>query len=29
MFAEILEDEKNEHLAVHPEYLELPGITAH
>jgi endoglucanase len=29
MFAEILENEKNEHLTVHPEYLELPGITAH
>jgi hypothetical protein len=29
MFAEILENEKNEHLAIHPEYLQLPGITAH
>ena len=29
MFAEILENEKNEHLTVHPEYLHLPGITAH
>jgi endoglucanase len=29
MFAEILENEKNEHITVHPEYLELPGITAH
>jgi endoglucanase len=29
MFAEILENEKNEHLTVHPEYLELPGISAH
>jgi endoglucanase len=28
MFAEILENEKNEHLTVHPEYLELPGISA-
>jgi len=29
MFAEILENEKNEHLTVHPEYLDLPGISAH
>jgi endoglucanase len=29
MFAEILENEKNEHVNVHPEYLGLPGITAH
>jgi endoglucanase len=29
MFAEILENEKNEHVSVHPEYLELPGISAH
>jgi len=29
MFAEILENEKNEHIAVHPEFLQLPGITAH
>jgi endoglucanase len=29
MFAEILENEKNEHLTVHPEFLALPGITAH
>ncbi len=29
MFAEILENEKNEHVTVHPEYLELPGISAH
>jgi len=29
MFAEILENEKNEHLTVHPEYLHLPGIAAH
>jgi endo-1,4-beta-mannosidase len=29
MFAEILENEKNEHLDVHPEYLNLPGISAH
>lgn len=28
MFAEILENEKNEHVNVHPEYLGLPGITA-
>lgn len=28
-FAEILENEKNEHVTVHPEYLDLPGITAH
>lgn len=29
MFAEILENEKNEHLTVHPEFLALPGISAH
>jgi endoglucanase len=29
MFAEILENEKNEHLTVHPEFLNLPGISAH
>ena len=29
MFEEILENEKNEHVNVHPEYLGLPGITAH
>jgi hypothetical protein len=29
IFAEILENEKNEHVIVHPEYLNLPGITAH
>jgi endoglucanase len=29
MFAEILENEKNEHLVVHPEYLQLAGISAH
>jgi endoglucanase len=29
MFAEILENEKNEHVTVHPEYLELPGIAVH
>ena len=29
IFAEILENEKNEHIIVHPEYLNLPGITAH
>jgi endoglucanase len=29
MFAEILENEKNEHLTVHPEFLQLPGISAH
>lgn len=29
MFAEILENEKNEHVAVHSEYLDLPGISAH
>jgi endoglucanase len=29
MFAEILENEKNEHVTVHPEYLDLPGISAH
>lgn len=29
MFAEILENEKNEHVTVHPEFLELPGISAH
>ena len=28
-FAELLENEKNEHLAVHPEYLQLPGISPH
>ena len=29
MFAEILENEKNEHVTVHPEYLDLPGVSAH
>ena len=29
IFAEMLENEKNEHITVHPEYLNLPGITAH
>ncbi|MGC1461677.1 MAG: cellulase family glycosylhydrolase [Terracidiphilus sp.] len=29
MFADILENEKNEHLNVHPELLNLPGISAH
>jgi hypothetical protein len=29
MFAEVLENEKNEHLNVHPEYLNLSGISAH
>lgn len=29
IFAEILENEKNEHVTVHPEYLKLPGISAH
>ena len=29
MFAEVLENEKNEHVIVHPEYLDLPGISAH
>jgi hypothetical protein len=29
MFAEILENEKNEHVTVHPEFLQLPGITTH
>jgi hypothetical protein len=28
-FAEVIENEKNEHLAVHPEYLQLPGISPH
>ncbi len=29
MFAQIIENEKNEHLDVHPEYLNLPGISVH
>ena len=29
MFAEILENEKNEHVTVHPEFLQLPGISVH
>jgi len=29
MFAEILKNEKNEHLVVHPEYLQLSGISPH
>jgi endoglucanase len=29
IFAEIIENEKNAHLVVHPEYLQLPGISAH
>jgi hypothetical protein len=29
IFAEILENEKNAHVTVHPEYLQLPGITPH
>lgn len=29
MFSEILDNEKNEHLIVHPEYLRLPGISSH
>jgi len=29
MFAEILENEKNAHVIVHPEYFNLPGIAAH
>jgi endoglucanase len=29
IFAEMLENEKNDHVIVHPEYLDLPGISAH
>ena len=29
IFAEVLENEKNAHVTVHPEFLQLPGITAH
>ena len=29
MFAEILENLKSEHLTVHPEFLNLPGISTH
>jgi hypothetical protein len=29
IFAGIVENEKNEHLVVHPEYLQLPGISPH
>lgn len=29
MFAAILENERNVHVTVHPEYLQLPGISAH
>ncbi len=28
-FAEMLENEKNQHVTVHPEYLQLPGISSH
>jgi endoglucanase len=28
IFVEIVENEKNEHLTVHPEYLDVPGISA-
>jgi hypothetical protein len=29
MFAELLENEKNQHVVAHPEFLALPGISAH
>ncbi len=28
-FAQVIENEKNEHVVVHPEYLQLPGISPH
>ena len=28
-FAQIIENEKNEHVVVHPQFLKLPGISPH